>query len=796
MSARREFLKQAGSMAAIPLLRGGVLPAPSEGSTVELSLTSVEWEFSDGRINVKQDSQHLLTGLLPAYKRSGGWVTAEKLVLSRSGLRLHDKLGHSTALELALKLGPIDGSLMLMKYEDGPLGFRLALTNNTSSPVVLERYAPLMTHPQYGAVTLSGPPAEWRVYIDSGACGGKCASYAMNENEGQNVAGSVSVLWSPAGNQSLAIGQVEVERSWTQISYEFGEKGLLTRAYRWAQDRNLRLRLEQDATGYELDPRETVQLDECMLVFDPDPFRALTSFGDAMVIFNQVRKFTNDDAWIGWMTWYNQEVHIRGGGGATGKGCASAAVTLEQSRFLVESGLSKYGVRDIEIDDGYQKNLHLGEWLEATDMFPSGMDGLAKELQKLGMRPGVWLTPFMATEDSKVYREHPNWFVRHSFDWYHADQPVKAYEFDPTAPGALDWLLDVFRTFKSWGYWFFKNDFSGGLISSDGKQYHNRKQTGLMRWRWTWRRIKEALGGDGACSIQFCGANNIGGIGIVDTVRTGSDIGPCVSDSQWKTIREDTATTGINRWWQNKRFFICDPDNLEVAEYQNYRLYLDTVDFASKWALSWDEARVRAALVVAVGGNIVLGDRLTLIEPERIEIIKKTLPLYGESAIPLDMFEQTVPSLWWHHVVRPWGSWDVLSVVNFGEASMIKEIPLAKMAIDPAQPVVAWEFWSGQHHTNIRNGLLRVVVKPHSIKTFRLTPVRKDRSVLVGTSFHIIMGAVEVDDAELRADGVLSLRVLRPAEEQGVCAFWSAKQQAVIQRAVKTGAEGVRLNVT
>jgi hypothetical protein len=73
-----------------------------------------------------------------------------------------------------------------------------------------------------------------------------------------------------------------------------------------------------------------------------------------MVGFNQVRKFTNEDVWVGWMTWYNQEHHLRGAFGATGETCASAAVTLEQSRFIVESGLHRYGVRDIEIDDGYQ----------------------------------------------------------------------------------------------------------------------------------------------------------------------------------------------------------------------------------------------------------------------------------------------------------------------------------------------------------------------------------------------------------------------------------------------------------
>jgi hypothetical protein len=804
MSGRREFLKQAGAFASVPWMPSQ-LAIPHQESGGHVHAPGLEWEFSDGQINIKQGEHRLLTALYPGYQHDGIWQLGESLVVEHSHATYADKIGHGHAIEIACRLGLLEGSLRLVNYEDGHLGCRLSLTNNTGNPIVLQTCSPLMTHFRNGSVSLVGHPAEWRVYVDSGGCGGKCASYGINENEGHNVAGGVSVLWSPEGNQSLAIGQVEVERSWTEIVYDFGEKGLSNQKYHWAQAKNLRLRLEQDATGYQLDSGETFDLDHCLLIFDPDPFRVLTDFSDAMVAFNNVRKFTNDDVWVGWMTWYNQEYHLRGAFGATGETCASAAVTLEQSRFIVDSGLHRYGVRDIEIDDGYQKNLHLGDWLETTSMFPSGMSGVAKDLLNLGMRPGVWLTPFVATEDSVVFREHPEWFVRHAEDWYHAGPPVQMWEFDPTAPGALDWLIEVFQTFRRWGYWAFKNDFSGGLSSSHGKQYHNRKQTGLMRWRWTWRRIREALGGDGACHLQLCSGNNVGSLGIVDSVRTGEDVIPCVVEGapymgedqdSWMIIREDTATTGINRWWQNKRFFICDPDNLEVAEYKDYRLYRDTVEFASKLALSFDEARVRATLVVAVGGNIMLGDRLTLLEPERIAIIKKTLPLYGESAVPLDMFEQTVPTLWWHHISRPWGSWEVLSVVNFGEASLVKEIPLQKMKVPLDQAVVVWELWSEKEHTNIGDGLLRVAVKPHSVKTLRITPVRKDRATLVGSSFHITMGAVEVADLTHGSDGGLRLRVSRPADEQGVCAFWSPKQRAVTCIPVKTGPEGVELQVS
>lgn len=800
MIDRREFLKQSGILAAAPLAASALAQHPANAPAVPEqradSPNRLEWEFTDRGLMLNLDHVRVGEALCPGYFSEQNWAKAEAPVAEKRNAPYSDRTGAGSAAALQYKLGSLDARLLLINYADGRAGFRLDLTNPTSQPIVLGRIAPLMTSPDGGALRLSGDPAAWRVYLDSGACGGKCASYGLMENDGKNIAGAVSVLWSPAGEQAIALGQVEVERSWTNIAYLFGATGLLTHEYRWAQATSLHLRVEQDATGYRLDPGESFSLDHCLLCASSDPFRALTAFRDAMVIFNRVRRFTNDDVWVGWMTWYNQEAHLRGAFGALGNTSASAAVTLEQCRYIASSGLEAYGVRDIEIDDGYEKGLHLANWLETTPEFPTGMKGLSQDLRALGMRPGVWLTPFLATEDAPVYREHPDWFVKYSFDWYMNDRPVKAYEFDPTAPGALDWLLNVFRTFQRWGYWLFKNDFSGGLIQSEGKQYYNRKQTGLMRWRWTWRQIKEALGGDGACSLQLCGANNIGAIGIVDTVRTGSDIGPGVSDAQWKAIREDTATTAINRWWQNKHFFISDPDNLEVAEYKDYRLYRDVIDFEYKWALSFDEARVRAALVVATGGNIMLGDRLTLLEPERIAIIKKTLPLYGESAIPLDMFEQTVPSLWWHHVTRPWGSWEVLSVVNFGESPLVKDIPLSRIGISLGQTVVAWEFWSEREHKNICSGILRVAVKPHSLQTLRITAVDRNKASLVGTSFHITMGATEVRNVSHGDGGSIQLEVFRAAAETGTCAFWSPKRQTVVSLPVQADPAGVILNMS
>jgi hypothetical protein len=57
------------------------------------------------------------------------------------------------------------------------------------------------------------------------------------------------------------------------------------------------------------------------------------------------------------------------------------------------------------------------------------------------------------------------------------------------------------------------------------------------------------------------------------------------------------------------------------------------------------------------------------------------------------------------------------------------------------------------------------------------------------------MGALEVSQVTSEPGGGLSVKVSRPATEQGVCAFWSPKQQALIQVAVKAEPQGVDVKV-
>src|SRR6516162_88517 len=58
-----------------------------------------------------------------------------------------------------------------------------------------------------------------------------------------------------------------------------------------------------------------------------------------------------------------------------------------------------------QIDDGYQRSV--GDWLATNEKFPSPVEQLATEIAAAGMRPGLWIVPFLAGPDSELVNRHP-----------------------------------------------------------------------------------------------------------------------------------------------------------------------------------------------------------------------------------------------------------------------------------------------------------------------------------------------------------------------------------------------------
>ena len=84
--------------------------------------------------------------------------------------------------------------------------------------------------------------------------------------------------------------------------------------------------------------------------------------------------------------------------------------------FQIAKQASQLGVEMMVLDDGWfgtrnSDNESLGDWWVNEKKLPGGLGLLSKEINDLGMEFGLWIEPEMVSEDSQLYREHPDWVL-------------------------------------------------------------------------------------------------------------------------------------------------------------------------------------------------------------------------------------------------------------------------------------------------------------------------------------------------------------------------------------------------
>lgn len=90
---------------------------------------------------------------------------------------------------------------------------------------------------------------------------------------------------------------------------------------------------------------------------------------------------------------------------------------FDEDKILSMAELGKkIGCELFVLDDGWfgkrdSDTCSLGDWYVNTDKLPSGIDGLAKKINDLGLEFGLWFEPEMINPDSDLYRAHPDWAI-------------------------------------------------------------------------------------------------------------------------------------------------------------------------------------------------------------------------------------------------------------------------------------------------------------------------------------------------------------------------------------------------
>ena len=75
---------------------------------------------------------------------------------------------------------------------------------------------------------------------------------------------------------------------------------------------------------------------------------------------------------------------------------------------------ARLGAELFVLDDGWfgkrnSDQSSLGDWWVNKKKLPSGIDGLARKINEMGLKFGLWVEPEMVNENSDLYRAHPDW---------------------------------------------------------------------------------------------------------------------------------------------------------------------------------------------------------------------------------------------------------------------------------------------------------------------------------------------------------------------------------------------------
>ena len=86
----------------------------------------------------------------------------------------------------------------------------------------------------------------------------------------------------------------------------------------------------------------------------------------------------------------------------------------EEKILSIARQASEMGIEMLVLDDGWfgsrdSDNAGLGDWFVNTDKLKGGLTDLVTGINGLGMKFGIWIEPEMVNEDSRLYREHPDW---------------------------------------------------------------------------------------------------------------------------------------------------------------------------------------------------------------------------------------------------------------------------------------------------------------------------------------------------------------------------------------------------
>lgn len=258
----------------------------------------------------------------------------------------------------------------------------------------------------------------------------------------------------------------------------------------------------------------------------------------------------------------------------------------------------------IQIDDGFQP--YMGDWLETSDKFDRPMKDICNDIKKAGFEPAIWLAPFIASQKSKLLKEHPDYFVQDENGkplccegvTFKGWRDAPWYMLDGTNPNAQKFIYDtVYEIYHNWGVKYFKLDANVWGALPFGSRY-DKNATTVEAYRRGMEAFWKATGDD--AFILGCNAPMWPSLGLVSGMRVTNDVVRNIK--HMANLSEQC----FSRNWMHGRLWINDPDCLIMTDTVSF--VMDPAGIVHKSPVKKKFYKLNNIYIRASGGMVLSGD--------------------------------------------------------------------------------------------------------------------------------------------------------------------------------------------
>ena len=424
--------------------------------------------------------------------------------------------------------------------------------------------------------------------------------------------------------------------------------------------------------------------------------------------------------------------------------------------------LGAYGFTFFQMDDQWQSGkAYDGPARNFTVVnpngpYPHGFRPVTDYLAARGIRAGLWWMPFGGVSQDSWWADKSNLFVRAAADVKKDKDPNSVamsqkagapYEtcwggtcLDMTVPAARQYVAEMTRRMTyDWGMSYIKYDgmwtgYAADLAGSkswkndhfDNAVFADPTVPNIAAYRLGMRTMRAAakpgtfiLG----CNIAQNARSIVASFGLADGMRIGGDNGPI---DMFPSRYDKGPKAASNLYFFNGRMWYNDPDPVYVRN-----------------VVPLGRARTFASFTALAGALYNFSDWLPDLNPDRVEILKRTLAPHGvKAARPIDYFEEQLPKAW----VVGEGDAKVFGIYNWNtNVALTVDYPCDYAGLDAKKTYVAFDFWNKRFCSPFK-GRLQQEIPADDCRVLAVREFDGTKPVLVSTSRHVASPLIDVSD--------------------------------------------------